>query len=91
MKRVIFKSLLVTLTVGFFVYFYYSLPDVSLLKKQNPRSSALMELRDEEYRKNGVRGGRQQVWVSYGGISEHLKRAILLSEDAAFFSHKGVD
>ena len=91
MKRVIFKSLLVTLTVGLFVYFYYSLPDVSLLKKQNPRSSALMELRDEEYRKKGVRGGRQQVWVSYGGISDHLKRAILLSEDAAFFSHKGVD
>jgi len=91
MKRVIFKSLLVTLTVGFFVYFYYSLPDVSLLKTQNPRRSALMELRDEEYRKKGVRGGRQQVWVAYGGISEHLKRAILLSEDAAFFSHQGVD
>ena len=91
MKRVVFKSLLVTLTVGFFVYFYYSLPDVSLLKKQNPRSSALMELRDKEYGKKGVRGGRQQVWVSYGGISDHLKRAILLSEDAAFFSHKGVD
>ena len=91
MKRVIFKSLLVTLTVGLLVYFYYSLPDVALLKKQNPRSSALMELRDEEYREKGVRGGRQQVWVSYGGISDHLKRAILLSEDAAFFSHKGVD
>jgi hypothetical protein len=42
------SAILVTLTVGFFVYFYYSLPNVSLLKKQNPRSSALMELRDEE-------------------------------------------
>jgi len=91
MKRVIFKSLLVTLAVGSLVYFYYSLPDVSLLKQQNPRGSALIKLREEEYRKKGIRVGRQQVWVPYGAISDHLKRAILISEDAAFFSHKGVD
>jgi monofunctional biosynthetic peptidoglycan transglycosylase len=29
--------------------------------------------------------------VSYGAISEHLKKAVLAGEDAAFFSHKGVD
>ena len=91
MKRVILESVLVTLAAGLIVYFYYSLPNVSLLKKQNPRSSALMELRDSEYRKQGIRGGRQQLWVSYGAISDHLKKAILISEDAAFFSHKGVD
>jgi monofunctional biosynthetic peptidoglycan transglycosylase len=50
-----------------------------------------MELRDAEYQKKGIRGGRQQIWVSYGAISEHLKKAVLVSEDAAFFSHKGVD
>jgi monofunctional biosynthetic peptidoglycan transglycosylase len=91
MKRVIANSLLVTLTVGPFVYFYYSLPNVLPLKKQNPRSSALIELREEEYRKKGIRVNRQQVWVSYNGISDHLKKAVLISEDAAFFSHKGVD
>jgi monofunctional biosynthetic peptidoglycan transglycosylase len=91
MKRVILNSLLLTLAVGLFFYFYYSLPDVSQLHKQNPKTSALMELRDAEYRQRGVRGGRQQLWVSYGAISEHLKKAILISEDAAFFNHKGVD
>jgi monofunctional biosynthetic peptidoglycan transglycosylase len=91
MRKVFFRSLLLAVAVGSLVYFYYSLPDVSLLKKQNPRGSALMELRDEEYRKKGIRGRRQQVWVPYGAISEHLKKAILISEDAAFFSHKGVD
>jgi len=50
-----------------------------------------MEVRAEEYRQKGIRLARQQVWVSYGAISEHLKKAILLGEDAAFFSHKGVD
>ena len=34
---------------------------------------------------------RQQLWVSYAAISEHLKKAVLVAEDAAFFSHKGVD
>ena len=28
---------------------------------------------------------------AYGAMSEHIKKAILVSEDAAFFSHKGVD
>jgi monofunctional biosynthetic peptidoglycan transglycosylase len=91
MKRIILKSFLLSLFIGSLVYFYYSLPDVALLKKQNPRGSALMELRDREYREKGIPGRRQQVWVSYGAISEHLKKAVLISEDAAFFSHKGVD
>jgi monofunctional biosynthetic peptidoglycan transglycosylase len=91
MKKVIVKSLLLTLVIGALVYFYYSLPDVAPLRKQNPRSSALMELRDQEYRSKGIRIPRQQVWVPYSAISDHLKKAILTSEDAAFFSHKGVD
>jgi monofunctional biosynthetic peptidoglycan transglycosylase len=91
MKKLVFRSLLLALIVGSVAYFYYSLPDVSLLKKQNPRTSALMELRDEEYKRKAIRSRRQQVWVPYAAISDHLKRAVLISEDAAFFSHKGVD
>src|SRR5215813_2599426 len=91
MTKVLFRSLLLTALVGSIVYFYMTLPDVSVLKKQNPKNSALMELRTEEYRKKGIRAPRQQIWVSYGAISEHLKKAILVSEDASFFSHKGVD
>ena len=50
-----------------------------------------MELRDEEYRKKAIRAPRQQIWVAYGAISENLKKAVLINEDAAFFSHKGID
>ena len=91
MKRVLLKSLLVTIFVAFAVYFYYGLPTVSVLKQQNPKSSALMELRDEEYRQKNIHAPRRQVWVPYDAISDHLKKAILVNEDAAFFSHKGVD
>jgi monofunctional biosynthetic peptidoglycan transglycosylase len=91
MKRILVSSALATVVVAIAYYFYATLPDVSLLKQRNPKSTALMELRDKEYRIKGMRGARRQVWVSYGAVSEHLKKAILISEDAAFFSHQGID
>lgn len=91
MKKVFLRSVLVTLIVGVSFYVYYTLPDVSELKQRNPKTTALMELRDREYKEKKIRGPRQQIWLSYGAISDHLKRAVLISEDAAFFSHKGID
>ncbi len=91
MKRVFVSSLLATLIVSTGAYFYFTLPNVAELKQRNPKITALMELRDDEYKKKNIRGSRQQAWVGYGAISEHLKKAVLVSEDGAFFSHKGVD
>jgi len=91
MKRVLVSTLFATLLVGTGYYFYFSLPDVSALKQKNPNSTALMRLRDQEYTKQNSRGRRQQTWVSYGAISEHIKKAVLISEDAGFYSHRGVD
>ncbi len=91
MKGILVKSFFVSLIVGLAVFGYSSLPDVASLKKKNPRTTALMELRDEEYRQKGQKPLHQQIWVSYDAVSEHLKKAIIISEDAAFFSHKGVD
>ena len=91
MKRVLVSTLFATLLVGIGYYFYFSLPDVSALKQKNPNSTALMRLRDQEYNKQNPRRRRQQIWVSYGAISEHIKKAVLISEDAGFYSHRGVD
>ena len=91
MKRVLLSTLLATLLVSAGYYFYFSLPDVAVLKQKNPATTALIELREREYKKHNIRGPRRQTWVSYGAVSEHIKKAILVSEDAAFFSHKGVD
>jgi monofunctional biosynthetic peptidoglycan transglycosylase len=90
-KSVTVTSLLIAVVLGVFAYEYFSLPDVSTLRKRNPGSTALMELREEESRRRGARVRREQAWVPYDSVSEHLKRAILVSEDAAFFSHNGVD
>src|ERR671924_2119655 len=91
MRKVLFRSLLLTAVAGAMFYVYAILPDVTALRKKNPTSSALMDLRDAEYKRSNIRVARQQIWVPYGAISDHLKRAILISEDAAFFRHTGVD
>lgn len=91
MKSVLLRSLLLATIVACCVYFYATLPEVKDLKTKNPKSTALMELRDQEYRQKGGKLSRQNIWVSYDAISEHLKKAVLISEDAAFFSHTGID
>jgi membrane carboxypeptidase/penicillin-binding protein len=91
MKKILLNSALITILVAASYYFYATLPDVSVLNRTNPRATALIKLRDQEYRKIGLRGARQQIWVPYNAVSEHLKRAILIGEDAAFFSHQGID
>jgi monofunctional biosynthetic peptidoglycan transglycosylase len=91
MRRVLISSALLTLWVAASYYFYVTLPEVAVLKQRNPRSTALIELRETEYRRDGARPARRQIWISYERISDHLKKAILISEDAGFFRHKGID
>ena len=91
MKGLLIKTLFLSLIVGWVGYEYALLPDVSQLKTKNPKTTALIELRDKEYGRKELRPQRRQIWVSYSAISEHLKKAVLLSEDASFFSHKGID
>ncbi|HWP57574.1 MAG TPA: monofunctional biosynthetic peptidoglycan transglycosylase [Candidatus Acidoferrales bacterium] len=85
-----FAALLV-LAVVYLTYEYLSLPDVARLKHSNPRTTALMEVRAEQYRRKGLKPVRRQIWMPYDRFPDHLKRAVLLAEDAAFFSHQGVD
>ena len=41
-------------------------------------------------RRTGELKWRQQ-WVPYAGLGEHLKRAVIASEDASFIDHDGLD
>jgi len=72
-------------------YLYLSLPDVRGLRAANPETTAFMELRAREAAAAGKKPRKMQHWVSYDRISPYLKRAVLVSEDASFFSHEGID
>ena len=72
-------------------YVYLTLPDVRQLRTVNPATTAFMELRAREARARGQEPRRTQRWVTYARISPHLKRAVLVAEDSAFWKHDGVD
>ena len=72
-------------------YAYLSLPDVRPLRTANPATTAFIELRAGEARAKGLPPRRVQQWVPYRHISQDLKRAVLVAEDAAFWDHEGVD
>ena len=92
--RTIVRALILVPALGFalLAYVYLTLPDVRSLEKTNPKTTAFMELRKAEAREDGrTRFSIRQQWVPYGRISPMLKRAVIVTEDAAFFDHDGID
>ena len=76
---------------GAFCFSYLTLPDVRGLVRTNPASTAFMELRKEEAAQDGRTLTIRHRWVPYARISADLRRAVIVTEDAAFFDHDGID
>ena len=72
-------------------YCWVRLPDVRTLRTRNPGTTAFMALRAREAAHAGKPWRPDWRWVSYARISPELKRAVVLAEDAAFWTHEGVD
>ncbi|RYZ38390.1 MAG: monofunctional biosynthetic peptidoglycan transglycosylase [Myxococcaceae bacterium] len=77
--------------LGFTTHAYVTLPDPRPLAKENPKTTALMEQRAAEAREAGRKPRRRQQWVPLSAISKPAVDAVLLSEDASFYLHDGVD
>ena len=50
-----------------------------------------MELREQEADAEGRKLRHEHRWISYSRISPHLKRAVIVAEDSAFWAHEGID
>jgi monofunctional glycosyltransferase len=90
------KFLLVVLILfGLFAlfagYIYLSLPDVEYLKKENPKTTSMIEQRKSEALEEGKTLRIRQKWVNYNAIPQLLKNTVLISEDTAFYQHEGID
>jgi len=68
-----------------------TMPDVSDLKTRNPGTTALIEQRVREAARQGRRLTVQQEWVAFDRIPSLLKETVRVSEDAAFYTHNGID
>jgi len=92
-KKAFFRRLsflLLFLFAGFLaLQFVY--PDVSVLKKVNPRKTAMMGYREAEWRREGKKYKVEQKWVPLRAISPYLIKAVLIGEDDKFWKHEGFD
>jgi monofunctional biosynthetic peptidoglycan transglycosylase len=76
---------------AYLTYVYLTLPDVRVLVRENPRTTAFVELRKREAAYEGRTFQVRQQWVPYNRISKNLTRAVILTEDAGFYDHDGID
>jgi monofunctional biosynthetic peptidoglycan transglycosylase len=72
-------------------YCWVTQPDVRPLRTSTPESTAFMRLRAAEAAAAGQRVTADRRLVRYNRISPLLVRAVLVTEDAGFFSHDGLD
>ncbi|MDX1644406.1 MAG: monofunctional biosynthetic peptidoglycan transglycosylase [Thermoanaerobaculia bacterium] len=77
------------LLVGALVWQVVTWPDVAALAHSEPETTAFIERFERQRREEGLEAEVAWRWVDYDDISIHFKQAVLVSEDIAFFSHRG--
>jgi monofunctional glycosyltransferase len=71
--------------------YLFLVPDVSKLKKENPKKTSFMEYSDKEWQREGKKYRIQQKWVPLSRVSPYLIKAVLIAEDDKFWKHEGFD
>lgn len=85
--KILLKWLLLLLLVYQLWIFFHLL----LWKWVNPGETSFMAIRLDELREKNPKATLKYQWVDYGQISNHLKRAVVASEDDRFMDHHGFD
>jgi monofunctional biosynthetic peptidoglycan transglycosylase len=67
------------------------MPNISKLKRENPRKTAFMEYREKQWKEKGKKINIHQIWAPLSNISPYLIKAVLIAEDDKFWRHEGFD
>lgn len=89
-----FKRVLLALVIvagAYVLYVWATFPDVSRLADHAPETTAFMDARRAELKREGKDDHLEYKWVPYSRISPYLRRAVLIAEDDEFYEHGGVD
>jgi len=92
MKLKFLFAVLVLFFAGYLIYEFVKIDrEIERLKRENPKITALMKQRIDEAKEKGKPYKINQIWVPLSKISPYLIEAVIVSEDASFFSHSGID
>ena len=70
---------------------FFFMPDIPKLKRENPGKTSFMNYREDEWEKKGQKYKIHQEWVPISRISPYLMKAVLIAEDDKFWKHEGFD
>ena len=79
------------LVIAFVAVQLWFFGNILYLARVNPASTAFMEGRLDALRAKNPKAALRHQWVSYERVSIHLKRAVVVAEDAKFLDHEGFD
>ncbi|HWC65985.1 MAG TPA: transglycosylase domain-containing protein, partial [Thermoanaerobaculia bacterium] len=71
--------------------FFATLPNVAALARKDPATTAFIERRKAELRREGKGDRIDRIVVPLSRIAPVLRRAVVLTEDQNFYNHHGVD
>ncbi len=83
--------ILIGAVLVWFAYEFFTFPNISKLRTQNPTTSSMIEYRISEAAAEGREPRKYQIWTPIEQISPNLQRAVLAGEDTHFFQHHGFD
>jgi monofunctional biosynthetic peptidoglycan transglycosylase len=91
MKWIKWAAIIAILAVAADILVTFVYPDVSILKKHNPSTTAFMEYRKKQWAEEGLHKTIDQRWVKLKKVSPYLIKAVIIGEDDKFWKHEGFD
>ena len=73
------------------LYSFFSVPGLCDLAKKNPKTTAFIEERKDEWVEKGSNRKIYKIWVPLSRVSRSMRRAVVLAEDPNFYHHQGLD
>jgi monofunctional glycosyltransferase len=93
-KKVPLRIKLFTLIFAIIVLdliYFAVIVDVEKYANKNPVKTAFMKFREGQWKAKGRTVKIKQSWVPLSKISPHIRKAVIVGEDAKFWKHDGFD
>jgi monofunctional biosynthetic peptidoglycan transglycosylase len=82
---------LIFVIIGLDIVYFAAIIDVEKYATKNPAKTAFMKYREAQWKAKGRTIKIKQVWVPLSKISPHIRKAVIVGEDAKFWKHDGFD